>query len=223
MSEFRRMLMSNTLEQESTQTDPSLIFYAPLTQDDLTEHITGNSFTITGDGQMTWDESNQIWHFVTPTTTYKCIMTIEFPWEDKLANGFTCIVDGMRISGPSIANNKCRPFLMGDGTTSSEKFPEWTLCPGSTDRWGYSMGTFIVYRTTTNNTKAWKYNGTVFWNQTQSWQKKDFSYPHSNYMSIGCSGHPNYRQAHFGLKNIRIYNRILSTEEIAYKINNNVL
>jgi hypothetical protein len=91
-------------------------------------------------------------------------MTIEFPWEDKLANGFTCIVDGMRINGSSIAKNNCRAFLMGDGTTSSEKFPEWTLCPGSMDRWGYSMGTFIQQRTTTNNTKAWKYNGTVFWN-----------------------------------------------------------
>lgn len=222
MSEFRRMLMSNSLEQNTTY-DPSLIFYAPLSKDDLTEHITGNSFQITGDGQMTWDGSNNIWHFVSPTTTYKCIMTIEFPWEDKLANGFTCIVDGMRISGSSVANNNCRPILMGNGTTNSEQDPEWILCPGSSDRWGYNIGTFIAQRTTSNNAKAWKYNGSVFWNKAQSWQKKDFAYPCSSYMSVGCSGHSNYRQAHFGLKNIRIYNRILSDEEISYKINNNVL
>jgi hypothetical protein len=217
MSEYRRSLMKQNNTTPGPY-DPSLIFYCPLTEGDFKEKITGNIWQFTGDGSYYWDPSLDMYHFITPTTTYQCIAKIAWSYDTPI-EGFTIIAECMRIRGTSIGMNGCRPFLFGEGNTSSEQSPEWDLCPGSSDRWPYNTKIVAARYYTSSIDKAYEVGGSVYWNKTNYRlnELNNLWYPYNSFMSLGCVGHRNFRQAHFGIKNIRIYNRTLSENEILIK------
>lgn len=51
----------------------NLVFYAPLTNGDLTDHISGTNPTLTGNGIMTWDTNEQAYMFKMTTSSNSCI------------------------------------------------------------------------------------------------------------------------------------------------------
>lgn len=244
MSEFRRMLMSNSLEQNTTY-DPSLIFYAPLTKGDLTDHITNIEMKQTGFGGFEWNDNLSIYKITTPGTTYNTVLsfTSDRLWKNYISSEYTVCIKVCRFKNNYGTRNACRVIACGpEGGPTDAWVDNGMGVPanmfavgGAIDHTKNALGASFdtihsmvtTYHFTGQSTyyqnrgpfsemvkKYYTDGKLVFTDVIGCAQFDEYSNFDNSGLNIGLAGHANYRNCSFGIKEIRIYNRILTQQEI---------
>lgn len=233
MSNFRRNIMASNTGSEVL--DPNLIFYAPMTEGDLTDHVTGISMQLTGKGQIEWNNSLQIYKITTPSTTYDTVLTFRSNryWKDLIQDDFTVCAKVCRFTNNYGTYNKARVFACSPVGSPTDAWTSYGMgipanlftAVGSSLQAATACGenyeiiySFAALKHFTNNTN---YQQTAYRNgiqvQSDSLQASKFTaYADevNSGLNIGLTGHTNFRYCSFGIKDVRIYNKILTQEEI---------
>ena len=211
MSEFRRKLLIS--HESDGPADPTLIFFAPLSYGDLTDHISGNMLN-NYSSFVSWDSSQQMYHVNKPTTRENCpYWNVDFTGvlQKTSSQTFTFIVDGISVKSSRFNypeffslghfyNGDWVPSIAVDGWRESDKTAfkrRVTIFDGS-DVLRYADGV-LTERIPQGSTSGWRVSK---W-QIQSFQKVCLNPLRGN----DEAGLDIY------VKNLRIYNRALSIEE----------
>lgn len=234
MSEIRRGLMMQNNTTPGPY-DPSLIFWAPMDYGDLTDHVSGIEMQLTGYGSIEWDNSLGIYKITTPSSTYNTVLSFHniVPWKDLIPNSFTVCAKLCRFRNSYGTANKCRVFSMGhEGGDTEENSYGFGYCQpmamfslgqssinhanlcGNTFDTVYSLVSTQTHLSNSFTRRSYK-NG-VFKNESSNAVPSINSIPDKfQYgLNIGCTGHYNFRYCSFGIKDVRIYNKVLTQEEI---------
>ena len=211
MSEFRRKLLISYESKEPV--DPTLIFFAPLSYGDLTDHISGNMLN-NYSSFVSWNSSQQMYHVDKPTTRENCpYWNVDFTGVlPKTPNQtYTFIVDGKSVKSSSynypeffslgyFYNGNWVPCIAMDGWRESDKtsFKRRVTVFDGNAALRYADG-MLTERAEQGSTSGWRVSR---W-QTQSFQKVCLN-PFRNKDEAGLDIY---------VKNLRIYNRALSIEE----------
>jgi hypothetical protein len=240
MSKFRRdLLISNS--QGSEPLDSSLIFWAPMEQGDLTDHVTGIQMQLTGNGAIEWIDRLGIYMLTTPSSVNHAVLTFRNDnklWKNYINNDYTVCAKICRFRNNYGVGNSTRVFACSPN-------------PQETDRWfskgmgvpanlfavgggingnamcGNNYETIYSFATTRHFTgeKSGNYdvstyqnfkNGQMFSSGTDNVKSKfsEFSDIDNSGLNLGNCGHAVAAYCTFGIKDVRIYNRILTQQEI---------
>lgn len=64
----------------------NLVFYAPLSKDDISDWISGNEFALSGNGTAAWDDNYSAYRITTPATKSRFVMSIDVDLDILLTN-----------------------------------------------------------------------------------------------------------------------------------------
>lgn len=234
MSEFRRnILMTSNTGGEIL--DPNLIFYAPMTEGDLTDHVTGISMQLTGKGSIEWNSSLQIYKITTPSTTYDTVLTFRSNkyWKDLIQDDYTVCAKICRFRNSYGTSNKARVFACSPVGSPTDEWSSYgmgipanlfTVCGSSLDSSTacganyeiiYSFVGAKHFNSSSNMYNTYYKNGTyVSGGSLQASKFTAYTDEINSGLNIGLTGHTNFRYCSFGIKDVRIYNKILTQEEI---------
>lgn len=242
MSKFRRgLLISNGPGSEPL--DSSLIFWAPMEQGDLTDHVTGIQMQLTGNGVIEWDNNVGIYKITTPSTTYNTVLTFINPnrmWKNLIQDDYTVCAKICRFRNNYGTNNNCRVFACGPTGLPTDQWLKdgmgrpannFVVAGGISGQFGniyeqiysfacathYTGNIITIPEGTPDEIMQWYYkNGVMITNGATAAQSKfsRLSDEVNSGLNIGLTGHVNYRYCTFGIKDVRIYNRILTQQEI---------
>lgn len=186
----------------------NLVFYAPLTEGDLTEHISGQEMTITGDGGIDYDIAEDAYLITLPaaTTPSKAVLTVG-NLSLGLDNQLTTV-----YSYRELGSSNFRPAYFSIENITQDKYP-YALpfvfggARGSANQWK----TFV--QVWTNPFMRTYKNGSVYNEQNISTTITDSC---NSGISIGrVASVIGSHQGSYYLRDLRIYNRALTAEEIA--------
>lgn len=135
------------------------VLYLPLSENgDLTDRISGLTIQLTGDGSMTWDSTQQMYKFKTPSSDYKQIGYVA----DELlptdfAGGWTCLYTIGRITYSNTKALRALSFYGSTGNINSTNgfTPMWSGT-GNTNRWPTGVHT-VAYTGTANGNQRYLY------------------------------------------------------------------
>ena len=199
----RRMAMSRRhyIEAGGEVIPEGCVFLAPLGEGDLKDHVSGESFVV--DGQLTWNANEKAYlvtlggadtrvaHIVVPNMGITTKMTTVYEYKEIGSSNFRPAYFGSAYSGRDV-HPYSLVFIMGGAR-------------GSANQWKQFVQTWD-----NGAVKIWK-NGVLFNSQTVNTTI-------NNECNTGLSlGYVTVEGTHGGsyyVKNLRIYNRILSQQEI---------
>ena len=176
------------------------VFLAPLGEGDLKDHVSGESFVV--DGQLTWDATETAWlvtignigtrvaHIAVPNMGITTQMTSVYEYKEIGNANFRPAYFGSAYSGADV-HPYILPFLFGGARGSANQWKKFVQT--------WDNGALTV----------WK-NGVLFNEQTIITQIDNVC---NTGISIGYTTARTHSGSYY-LKNMRIYNRILSQQEI---------
>lgn len=187
----------------------NLVFYAPLTEGDLTEHISGQAMTITGDGGIDYDSAEGAYLITLPTfdteSPSKAVLIAD-NLSLGLSNQLTTVYSYRELGSANF-----RPAYFSAGNILSDTYP-YALpfvfggARGSANQWK----TFIQVWDTSQFMTSYK-NGSIYNEQTISTTITDSC---NSGISIGRRA-ASFHQGSYYLRDLRIYNRALTASEVA--------
>lgn len=195
------------------------LMYAPL-MSDLKDYISGNSFVPTGDGSYSLQDG---WcNITTPSSAIRTVLSLT---TDALVNNTSkdwTIMCEAQLVQLSPANNSCRITLFSNQAINSEYYPQaHGNCYNSslgrntvTNTWDYSATKIarVYYNNEQNFYFYW--NGEPYIQLSLSIDITAMSSPQNNGFTIGCTGHNNFRNCSFKIRNFMFFNRALTLKEI---------
>lgn len=176
------------------------VFLAPLGENDLRDHVSGESFVV--DGQLTWNDTEKAYlvtlggvgtrvaHIAVPNMGISTKMTTVYEYKENGGSNFRPACFGAAYSGGD-SYPYVLPFVFGGARGNANQWKKFVQT--------WDNGAF----------KAWK-NGVLYNTQTIN---TTINNECNTGLSIGYvlgSGH----SGSYYVKNLRIYNRILSQQEI---------
>lgn len=238
--------MINNVQSDDNTLDPTLIFYAPMSEGDLTDHVTQIPMQLTGYGSLEWDSDVQIYKITTPDTVTKTVLSFysDRKWKDYINNDYTICVKACRFQNNYGTANKCRIISCGPSGDYTDTWNTYGMgMPANMFKVGGTLEHTVngignnfsqiksmvaTYHYTGNSN--FMYSGRGPFCELQSTLYIDgnkisldsigagkftqYSDLVNSGLNIGLTGHANFKRCSFGIKEIRIYNRLLTPEEI---------
>jgi len=188
----------------------NLVFYAPLTQDDLTDHISGNSPTMMSNCSKSWDSSKEMWrltsnpgrrgYYVSPLR----YQNLNIP-QVSASSKMTLVID---VAGINAGNNYCAMLITPEWGTIGKSYYHFYLA--ETRFGGIDTGTHRYVGVWDSGKVTWYKDGVR--KGSQSWG------PTSVYTGAGCVAvcmANDTSKYEIYAKNARIYNRAFTASEVA--------
>ena len=188
----------------------NLVFYAPLTQDDLTDHISGNSPTTMSNCSKSWDSSKEMWkltsnpgrtgYYVSPLR-YQNLNTPQVSPSSKM----TLVID---VAGINAGNNYCAMLITPEWGTIAKRYYHFYLA--ETRFGGIDTGIHRYVGVWDSGSVTWYKDGVR--KGSQSWGST------SVYTGAGCVAvcmANDTSKYEIYAKNVRIYNRAFTASEVA--------
>lgn len=176
------------------------VFLAPLVENDLKDHVSGESFVV--DGQLTWNANEKAYlvtlggvgtrvaHIVVPNMGITTKMTTVYEYKEVGSSNFRPACFGATYSGGD-SYPYVLPFVFGGARGSANQWKKFVQTWDNGSFKGWKNG--VLYNTQTINTTI---NSTC-----------------NTGLSIGYVLGGQHSGSYY-LRNLRIYNRILSQQEI---------
>ena len=230
---MKREYLSGCTPTPSIPFQENLIFHAPLTQGDLTDHISGSNLTVTSPATCTWDSSKEMYYFNASNMGYYNTMFRWFGLSLGLINNasttaslhFTvswyCIIDitsWTTVYGEYLWWSRWIPsmsYVKSQGNYSYAGFID------SSDYLGLKEGDYGRFTLVINGSSILFYKDGTLVNTTNTNLSRGGSVYYNNidtniciyYMYKRSTDHGHSGACHY--KDIRVYNRSLSASEVA--------
>lgn len=127
--------------QKSESEDPFIswlrsvgcLIYLPLSEGDLQDKITGNYLTLSGDGSLVWDSTEQMYLCTTPSSYGQYVASLPFPYDyaDFSEDQFTKAWAYKRVStrgqfcSASYITSATSPVVLMGAYKSTMNLPQW--------------------------------------------------------------------------------------------------
>ena len=223
-----------------------LIFYAPMSEGDLTDHVTQIPMQLTGYGSLEWDSEMQIYKITTSNTVTDTVLSFysDRKWKDYINDDYTICIKACRFQNNYGTANKCRIISCGPSGDYTDEWSTYGLgmptnmfqvgggsiegntVIGSNFNQIKSIVTTFHYTGNSNFIQSnhgpfYELQRTTYIDGTKSnigsvgaGKFTQYSDLVNSGLNIGLTGHANFKKCSFGIKEIRIYNRLLTPEEI---------
>lgn len=208
--------------QSSIPFAEDLVFYAPLTQGDLTDHISGVTGTSGSGVSIVWDSSKEMYLLSVNSTYYNGALvwrgltlydTNDIVYEKGIT--ITALIQFSAQTGNNYSAFYACDDLSTTYYTGSERPDSFNVYTCKA-RYGSNDISSSVHRLTTTWNKAngikWYIDNTVA-GSNSNWSNKT-TQRHPDSFSL-CQLHSNNTRLVLYISDVRIYNRILSASEVA--------
>lgn len=186
------------------------LIYLPLSEGDLQDKITGNYITLTGNGSLTWDSTQQMYLCTTSSSTGRYVGSLPFPYnysdfaENKLTKLWTYkrkTTYGQFCNLSSLSNN---PGALTNGGTA--------MLTLNLSAWDSNVGKLLVIEGDPRM---------IYFNESFSGQYAVYTpnlpsnwADNANMIYIGITPNSNYTSKQVYMKDCLFFNRALSDSEI---------
>ena len=212
MSEIRRSLL---MQKKRSDVDPTLIFYAPLSKGDLTDNISGamlNNYS----SLVSWSRQEKM-YYVVQTLSY----TDNPYWNIDLTSAltktlnqpFTFVVDGRS----EVASRYNYPvfFFLGDYSNGEYGIPGITVNGWvETDKTAFKRRALIFDGSTIKTYANGVLTGDSQQDDSSGWRVINWQNQAFQKLCLNPFRHRDGANINIYIKNIRVYNRALTIEEI---------
>lgn len=199
------------------------IMYAPL-REDLQDRISGNSFVPTKDGAYAFE--NGYCEVTVPSTVPASPLNITIPALSTTTSKDYTVMCEAQLVQKSVADNSCRLLLFGNQAVYSESAPQYfanpyptalAYFPSAYGNLGWVTGVTKTARVYSYNNNAFIYYvdgaflavsyGNVF-------DITAMSSPYNQGFTLGCSGHENFRNCKFRVRDLMFFTAALDLATI---------
>ena len=193
----------------------NLVFYAPLTEGDLTDHVSGVAATVASTATVQWDSAKGMYHIYTgvggSSSYLKTISWDNLPNLTSFPNGITLYLECEEVSGECSGNSYAGTMSVASMSSSTQDVAYicnyrytnvtgfYTLVPHAK----------LAYTLTSSGSCIWYKDG-VSVRTASGWTNRIFN----GSISV-CQLHRNNTKYGIYAKDVRVYNRVLSASEVA--------